>query len=278
MFRPRRRTQSRATAESHITHGWDALEDEDPEAAEEEAREALKLAPESNEALEVLGASLVDQERYDEALPILRTALRGSPDDASILLDFAIALVGVYRIRAGVRYLRRLVARDPEDADAHYWLAVACELLGEDDSAAAAYARAAELDPDCNTPPSRVSREEFESLLSAAIEELPLELRRHLGQEVTLTVTDFPSRSLARAEDPPISPLILGLFVGLSLAERSIFDVPSLPPMILIFQKNIERIAKTREEFIEELRITLMHELGHYLGLDEEDLHERGLE
>jgi predicted Zn-dependent protease with MMP-like domain len=52
----------------------------------------------------------------------------------------------------------------------------------------------------------------------------------------------------------------------------------NLPPTITLFRNNLERMAADREQIIEELRITLFHEIGHFLGLDEEDLAERGLD
>ncbi len=68
----------------------------------------------------------------------------------------------------------------------------------------------------------------------------------------------------------------LGLFAGAEFAEEN--DVP-LPPQIILFLENIWDVAETNEErFREEVRTTFLHELGHYLGLDEDDLIERGLE
>ncbi len=51
-----------------------------------------------------------------------------------------------------------------------------------------------------------------------------------------------------------------------------------LPSAILLYQRNLERFVRTREELVEEIRITLVHEVGHFLGLDEDELYERGLE
>jgi predicted Zn-dependent protease with MMP-like domain len=68
----------------------------------------------------------------------------------------------------------------------------------------------------------------------------------------------------------------LGLFTGAEFVEEN--DVP-LPPQIILFLQNIWDVAETNEKrFREEVRTTFLHELGHYLGLDENDLMERGLE
>ena len=68
----------------------------------------------------------------------------------------------------------------------------------------------------------------------------------------------------------------LGLFTGAEFAEEN--DVP-LPPQIILFLENIWGLVETDEKhFCDEVRTTYLHELGHYLGLDEEELTERGLE
>ena len=54
--------------------------------------------------------------------------------------------------------------------------------------------------------------------------------------------------------------------------------VTHLPASIVLFQRNLERFARDREELAEEIRVTLVHEVGHFLGLDEDELYERGLD
>jgi predicted Zn-dependent protease with MMP-like domain len=72
---------------------------------------------------------------------------------------------------------------------------------------------------------------------------------------------------------------MLGLFDGVPLPETSEFDLPQVRPnTIYLFQRNLERAAKDRADLIEQIRITLYHELGHYLGFEEEDMGDLGLE
>ena len=78
----------------------------------------------------------------------------------------------------------------------------------------------------------------------------------------------------AENETPPD---LLGLFLGVSLLERS-GEHPELPPSIHLYQRNLERAAVDEEELKEQIRITLYHELGHYLGFDEDGVAELGLE
>jgi predicted Zn-dependent protease with MMP-like domain len=109
--------------------------------------------------------------------------------------------------------------------------------------------------------------------------------------EVEETLASLPEPLRARAEKLPviferqpneelradgIEADTLGLFTGAEFVEEN--DVP-MPPQIILFLKNIWDVAETSEKrFCDEVRTTFLHELGHYLGLDEEELTERGLE
>jgi len=79
--------------------------------------------------------------------------------------------------------------------------------------------------------------------------------------------------------DPPLSPSILGVFRGAPLGDKASPDPWShFPSSIVLYQRNLERCASDRNELIEQIGVTLLHEVGHFLGLDEEALRERGLE
>jgi len=109
--------------------------------------------------------------------------------------------------------------------------------------------------------------------------------------EVEATLAALPEPLRVRAEKLPviferqpngelqadgIEADTMGLFTGAEFVEEN--DVP-MPPQIILFLENIWDVAETNEKlFREEVRTTFLHELGHYLGLDEEDLAERGLE
>jgi len=112
-------------------------------------------------------------------------------------------------------------------------------------------------------------------------------------QEVESTLESFPADLRERARALPvtmewnpstdqladgIAPDTLGLFVGPEFADEGQTAVP-LPPQIILFLANIWEQADHDEElFQEEVHTTYLHELGHYLGLNEDDLFERGLE
>ena len=113
-----------------------------------------------------------------------------------------------------------------------------------------------------------------------AFANVPEKVRRYL-ENVAITVEDLPSEDDLRAADPPLSPSILGLFRGSSYGAggtAAIDPWTHLPSSIVLFQKNLERFARSRTELVEEIGVTLVHEVGHFLGLDEDELYERGLD
>jgi len=122
----------------------------------------------------------------------------------------------------------------------------------------------------------RFTRAEFERHVEKAIEALPQEFRERM-ENLAVVVEELPSAGLLKTLDEPARDL-LGLFVGTPLPEKSIEDLPQPPDTVYLFKHNLEVICATREELIEEIRITLLHEVGHFLGLQEEQLEELGYE
>ncbi|MDA8077528.1 MAG: metallopeptidase family protein [Nitrospiraceae bacterium] len=120
--------------------------------------------------------------------------------------------------------------------------------------------------------PFRTSREHFEELLEQALESLPEKYTQYFTN-ITVIVEDYPGSEEAghvgaRREE------LLGLFTGVPFPHKGgFFDLsPPLPDAIILFQKNIEAICSSERQLIEEIRKTLVHEVGHYFGLSERDL------
>ena len=117
----------------------------------------------------------------------------------------------------------------------------------------------------------RMAKREVEALRL----KLPREMARRAG-EVPVVMLPRPTKAMVR--DDGVDPDLLGLFVGPNCAEGVESGDP-LPPEILLFLENLWDYADGDEEiFREEVRVTYYHELGHYLGLEEDDLEDRGLE
>lgn len=110
--------------------------------------------------------------------------------------------------------------------------------------------------------------------VEATLDDLPEPLRAE-ARELPITFERRPSR--ARQADG-IAADTLGLFVGPDYADREVSASP-IPPQIILYLENLwEQVEGEEEFFLDEVHTTLLHELGHYLGLDEEGLTERGLE
>ncbi len=117
-----------------------------------------------------------------------------------------------------------------------------------------------------------VSREQFESLAEESIRTLPEEFRRYF-ENITIIVEDQPDSEEARRLKSR-RELILGVYSGVPYPEKKgFFNIPyPLPDKIILFQRNIEDICSSEKELTEQIRKTLIHEVGHYFGLSEGDL------
>src|SRR5262245_34206522 len=155
-------------------------------------------------------------------------------------------------------------------------LALLEDLEGRPERADQLYRRAARFDPEGSPPPPRMTPEQFEDVVAEAASELPSEFHAAL-EEVPVVIDPMPTAALVGAPESGHPPDILGLFVGPTLGERNGAHASELPPTIFLFQRNLERAARTREELRDEIRTTLYHELGHALGFDEEGVDELGL-
>ena len=108
--------------------------------------------------------------------------------------------------------------------------------------------------------------------VASTLDSLPAHLRTE-ARRLPVTCEPRPNAALLRDH---IEPDTLGLFVGPEFAEEGAFP---MPPQIILFLENIWELVEGDEEFFrEEVHTTYLHELGHYLGLDEDELTERGLE
>jgi predicted Zn-dependent protease with MMP-like domain len=115
-----------------------------------------------------------------------------------------------------------------------------------------------------------MQREHFVKVVEETLDSLPHEFRIRI-RNVAVLVEDLPrnQRSLKPGQQ---GRLLLGVFDGVPTTKKSIFDLPSGPDHIVLYQKNIEAVCSGEAEVREQIRLTVIHELGHYFGLDEEQL------
>lgn len=111
-----------------------------------------------------------------------------------------------------------------------------------------------------------VPADEFESLVEEALRTIPRELKRAM-RNVAIFIED---------ECPPYGPILLGLYEGVPLTQRGEWYAGVQPDRITIFRLPILRICRTREEVVVEVTKTVVHEVGHHFGIDDERLHALG--
>jgi len=261
-----------------ISEAYEAMNQGLFEEAEALGRRALMMEPDSVEARFAIAAALMDMDSYAEARPYLEEAAEMHPDDPEIRANLGIALFETCEFHRAEEQLSRGLRIEPNQPEALYWMALCLERHGELDEADRLFSEAALRDGEAYPLPTRISREECLRAVEDALAELPDEFQEHL-ENLAITVEDVPGEEVLEAWEVVLDPCILGLFVGIPLPEKSYMETaPQLPDAIFLYQRNLERFCHSREDLIEEIRVTLIHEVGHYLGFDEDDLAERGLD
>lgn len=127
--------------------------------------------------------------------------------------------------------------------------------------------------------PVHLSPEDFEAAVDDALDAIPEDLASCMDNVVVL-VEEEPDAGLLTEEDYDEDglPTLLGLYDGVPLTERDEGWTLVLPDRILIFKGPLERWCRTREELVDEITVTVLHEVGHHFGIPDERLHELGWE
>ena len=224
--------------------------------------------------------ALNDLGKSDEALERAEEAMRLAPSLTAAIHERGVALFNLSRFDDARTAFSRVLGVMPDDPYAHQLLGRTYEWLGRASDADAHFRRARELGPDEFTPPVVIPVDEFRAEIDRVLGELPPERRARVAT-VPIEIADLPARSDLEAVDPPFPPTILGLFRGLPHGvELPISRTGGKPPLraIVLYRINLGHAVKTREELSEQIRRTLLHEIGHLEGLDEGDLRRRGLD
>jgi predicted Zn-dependent protease with MMP-like domain len=110
-----------------------------------------------------------------------------------------------------------------------------------------------------------MSHEEFESMVADGLDSLHDDMLEQLDNVIFLV------------EDRPIDGSdILGVYEGFSLAERGVYGYGEEPDRIILFRENLLQHCGDRDELVQEIRVTLVHEIAHFYGIDDKRLHELG--
>jgi predicted Zn-dependent protease with MMP-like domain len=115
-----------------------------------------------------------------------------------------------------------------------------------------------------------VERERFAEVVEEVLDSLPKEFRSRI-RNVAVLVEDFPPDQPS-PQSGRRKRLVLGLFHGVPTTKKSVFDLSTGPDHVVLYQKNIEAVCSTEAEIRDQIRRTVIHELGHYFGMDEDQL------
>jgi len=124
-----------------------------------------------------------------------------------------------------------------------------------------------------------MQREKFVKLVEEALDALPTRFHKQI-HNVSVLVENVPperlshrgSRNAGIADEDDANSFVLGVFEGVPTTQKSVFDVSSGPDRIVLYQKNIEAVCSNEDEIRQEVRLTVIHELGHYFGMTEAQL------
>jgi predicted Zn-dependent protease with MMP-like domain len=121
-----------------------------------------------------------------------------------------------------------------------------------------------------------MDRRRFREIVSEALDEIPEPFLSRL-ENVQVVVEDDPSPALLRSMGlDPEEDTIFGLYEGVPLDERDSFEPMSLPDKITIYYRSLIEACRSEKELRREIRKTVIHELGHFFGFDDDDLEHEG--
>ena len=120
-----------------------------------------------------------------------------------------------------------------------------------------------------------MTRAQFERLVRQALREVPWEIRARLDN-VDMVVDDWATREQLVGSGIEEGEYLLGLYEGIPLTERYDYNLV-LPDKITLFQGAIEAICSSDEEMVKEIRDTVVHEVAHHFGIDDQRLQQMGV-
>ena len=214
--------------------------------------------------------ALDDLGRPGEALTAANRSLEYDAKDREARREKGVALFELCHFDQAKVELSKLAGEEP-DAWAEHYLGLIAERAQDDVAAAEHFARAQKLDPDAFKAVALAPASAFQKIVQEEVDKLPPDIKKGLAKS-NFAIEDLPEVSDLVATDPPLSPGILGLFRPPPDSASS-----EAKPTILLYRRNLARAAHNDDELHREVRDTLMHEVGHLNGEDDEQLRDRGL-
>ncbi len=262
----RRRDADADDLEARLARADDALEDEDPRTALRIADDVLKAAGrgcrEAVAAQVVRAEALRAMERFKDAEKAAAQACQWDPEDGAAWYERGMAAYRLARFEDAAAWLEEAVTVEPEDAHAWNALGRARIWLDRRPEAKDAFRRAATIDPRHFVVPLRIAAIEFDRIAADAWKTIPQTFKQRMDNTV-VAVEELPDEEdVENGEDPDL----LGVYSG----GTALSD--DYPERIILYQRNHENVCATLGELVEEIRRTILHEVGHHFGMDHDEL------
>src|SRR6266849_6032557 len=261
------------------------------------AARASALSPTDPQAHSERGAALAALGQMQDAQLAYSRALALNPDHLDALLgaahlyavrlpssrdrdaryERAMALFELCRFSEARRAFNALLNDPDHQAHANHQLGLLLEREGKFRQAEKHFAVARQLAPEDFPEVALPSPEAFRSELSKAVSELPADMRRDLAG-IPVTAEDIPADTDLLSSEPPLSPTILGLFRGPPLGEACTVNPDEPCRSVALYRRNLARTVRNKDELFRQIKLTLLHEIGHLRGEDDLELAARGLE
>jgi predicted Zn-dependent protease with MMP-like domain len=263
----RRRADADAVElERRIEQADAALEDSDPRLALRIAggvlKDAARESPEAVAAQVVRAEALRAMERFGDAEKAAARACEWDPEDAAAWYERGLAAYRLARFEDAAAWLEESVHVEPDEAHSWNALGKARIWLDEKDGARDAFRRAATLDPEHFVVPLRIAAFEFDRIAGEVWKQIPTAFKDRMENTI-VAVEALPD--VEDVEDGT-DPDLLGLYSGATALGDD------FPERILLFQRNHENVCPTLGELVEEIRRTILHEVGHHFGMDHDEL------
>ncbi|MCX7933632.1 MAG: metallopeptidase family protein [Planctomycetota bacterium] len=238
------------------------------------ARQACREHRRNPQAAALLSEALEKQGDIVGANQAMARACLLAPQDAAYAADHAWLLFDLGRFDEAIQETARALDLDPHEPLAHSVLAWIAEREHDARAAREHDLAAYESDPEGFPLPLEIDEQFCRQTVAETLEELPRIYREMIAQ-VPIVVQPHPDPWMLRGNE--IGASAFGAYIGKSLLDSSVQDSGDIPPTIYIFSRCLARRCRSREEARAELRLTILHELAHYLGFDEDEMERLGL-
>lgn len=260
--------------EGILDHAESFLEAGDAGRAVMLCDEALSIDPDHAGALFVRGDGLRVMGLLEQSKHCFYRAALAQPKHASSWASYALSAFEMLDLVDAKRATQRALREDPINAQAWWVRSLIRERFGDIQGADRALQHASWLDPSAYPLPPQLTDEQIYGKVSDCLSRMPEAIRKYIAN-VAVTLEDVPSEKTLEQYDPPVTPTqILAFFSGPRLIGGSDGSQSwcQLPASLVIFRRNFMRYAINHEALMEELELTLLHEIGHFLGMDSDTL------